>query len=52
MTEHEIKLINESIQAYQRMITYMREQIETLKNRRDRDKKFTYKFKITKQEQL
>lgn len=48
MTEREEKQTKESIQAYQNMIQYMKDQIEILERQMNKDKNFTYKFNITK----
>ncbi len=48
MTEQEEKQTKESIQAYQNMIQYMKDQIEILERQMNKDKNFTYKFNITK----
>jgi len=48
MSEFEEKQTRESIQAYQNMIQYMKDQIETLERQMNKDKNFTYKFNITK----
>ena len=48
MTEREERQTRESIQAYQNMIQYMKDQIEILERQMNKDKSFTYKFNITK----
>ena len=46
MTEYEEKQIKESIKAYQNMINYLKDQIEILEGKKN--KNFEYKFNITK----
>jgi hypothetical protein len=48
VTEQEKKQTKESIKAYRSMISYMKERIEILERELNKDKKFKYKFNITK----
>jgi len=51
MTEHEIKIIDESIESHKRMIKYFEKQIYILSNRKiipccfKKEKKFKFKIK-------
>ena len=46
MNKQEIKIINESIQAYERMIDYLREKIEILEKKKTSKCCFEEKIKV------